>query len=325
MVNKIKIVIGCILGSVILFHCNKEDWYTIDFENNMEFPTLLSELELFENMANLTPASDVHVYEMGATLFTDHAEKQRLIKLPLDSKMIKQNNGLPDFPDGAILAKTFYYYNNTQQPEQGQNIIETRILLKNEGIWNIATYLWNESQTDATYIENGYQTPISWIDETGNMQSIDYSVPRAMDCATCHQLNEVILPIGPKLRNLNIDITVDNSLKNQLAHFQDINLLSSFELNEIINAPSYNDVNRTIEERGRAYLDINCAHCHTNGGIVDDEGYDFDYNTPLLSTGILWDKEEILEQFSSGEMPYIGTSTIDANGLDILTKFIEEL
>lgn len=325
MGNKIKIIAGIILIIFIFSYCSKDDWYTVEFENNITFPEQLSELNLFYDMPNLTPASDVHLYEMASTLFTDHAEKQRLIKLPPNTKMTKLDSGLPDFPNGTILAKTFYYYHNAQQPDEGKNIIETRILLKSGNIWNIGTYLWNDAQTDATYIENGHNTNVNWTDTEGNLQAISYSVPKATDCAMCHQSDEIIIPIGPKLKNLNRNILINDIAKNQLVHFRDINLIDDFDLDELTAFPSYGNPSLSIEERGRAYLDINCAHCHTQGGIAEDEWYNFDYDTPMSETGILWDKEEILEQFSSGDMPYIGTSVVDEEGLRILTEFIEAL
>lgn len=320
---KISLFIVFIIST--LFYCSKEDWYAVDFDNNITFPTKLSSLELFEDMASLSPANDVHVYEMGATLFTDHAKKQRLIKLPANSQMSKIDNDLPDFPDGTLLAKTFYYFHNEQAPEEGKNIIETRILLKHEGIWNIGTYLWNTTQTDANYIENGHTTDISWLDEQGQQQSLNYSVPKASDCALCHQNNEVILPIGPKLKNLHRDIIVDGQAKNQIQHFQDLDLIHSFSLDEISPIPSYNDLSLPLQDRARAYLDINCAHCHTAGGIAADEGYQFDYHTPLAYTGILWDKDEVIEQMEDGDMPYIGTTVVDEQGLELLMAFIESL
>ena len=49
-------------------------------------------------------------FELSTSLFTDYAEKQRLIKLPANTKLIGISDGLPEFPDETVLAKTFYYY-----------------------------------------------------------------------------------------------------------------------------------------------------------------------------------------------------------------------
>ena len=79
-------------------------------EDNMSFFERLSSYCLFQGkMANLDPSREVTQYELSSTLFTDYAEKQRLIKLPPGTKMKLTGNGLPEFPEGTIIAKTFYY------------------------------------------------------------------------------------------------------------------------------------------------------------------------------------------------------------------------
>jgi hypothetical protein len=35
---------------------------------------------------------------------------------------------------------------------------------------------------------------------------------------------------------------------------------------------SYTDVNASLDDRARAYLDINCGHCHIPGGSADTTG-----------------------------------------------------
>ncbi len=320
-----KVGLAIIGLSLIFYCCSKDNWYTVEFNNNIEFPEHLSSLDLFEDLTNLTPKNDVYIYELSSVLFTDYAEKQRLVKLPSGSSINPTDQNLPEFPDGTILAKTFYYYHNAQYPERGKNIIETRILLKKDNIWNIGTYLWNDDQTEAIFIEDGHNTNVKWIDKNGVNQSISYAVPKSRDCASCHQNNEVIIPIGPKLANLNRNITIKGKVINQLKYFQDEAILKDFDSNEINVLPSYNDPTLSLEKRGRAYLDINCAHCHTYGGIVEDEWYNFDYETPLSKTGILWNKDAIVEQVSSGKMPYIGTTVVDKEGLQLLTEFIESL
>ena len=35
---------------------------------------------------------------------------------------------------------------------------------------------------------------------------------------------------------------------------------------------NYSSLNEDIEDRARAYLEINCAHCHIPGGAADTTG-----------------------------------------------------
>jgi mono/diheme cytochrome c family protein len=118
---------------------------------------------------------------------------------------------------------------------------------------------------------------------------------------------------------------IDDVRKNQLIHFQDIKLLNNFDLKEVNKVPAYTDHSLPIAERGRAYLDINCAHCHTKGGMAEDQWINLNYETPISETGILWSKSYFLYQVASGEMPYIGTSEVDQKGLQILREFMESL
>ncbi|MCP2937417.1 hypothetical protein NK983_32460, partial [Salmonella enterica subsp. enterica serovar Typhimurium] len=83
---------------------------------------------------------------------SDYAEKQRLIKIPVGTKINALDDGLPNFPDGSIIVKTFYYYNNKKDTARGKRIMETRLLIKHVGKWNAATYIWNQDQTDAKLI-----------------------------------------------------------------------------------------------------------------------------------------------------------------------------
>ncbi len=57
----------------------------------------------------------------------------------------------------------------------------------------------------------------------------------------------------------------------------------------------YNDVNSSIEDRGRAYLAMNCAHCHnpTAWSKATEREFDFRYETLLSETGIFYEEEKI--------------------------------
>jgi hypothetical protein len=45
------------------------------------------------------------------------------------------------------------------------------------------------------------------------------------------------------------------------------------------------DANRSVEDRVRSYLDVNCANCHQPGGAAAD--FDARYNTPLAAQGLI--------------------------------------
>ena len=108
-----------------------------------QFQQNLSTYNIYHgNPEDLTPTADYHLFKLGSSLYVNQAEKQRLIKLPAGTQMTKNGNGLPNFPDGTILVKTFYYYVDERDPALGKQLIETRLLEKQAGVWNAATYVW---------------------------------------------------------------------------------------------------------------------------------------------------------------------------------------
>ena len=184
----------------------------------LTFETNLSEMGIYTGlMSNLTPAENVHLFDLNSRLFTDYAHKQRLIRMPEGTAM--QYNGddlLPIFPDNTIITKTFYYFLDETNPSLGKKIIETRVLIKTEGTWKIGNYKWNEAQTDAVYTNNGSQVDVSYVDMNGGNQTIDYVIPSNDDCITCHNIDNIKLPIGPKLRNMNFNPMNGTVNQNQL-------------------------------------------------------------------------------------------------------------
>ena len=165
------------------------------FKNTMEFPERLSSFGLFKGkMSQLLPSDSTTVLELSSTLFTDYAEKQRLLKLPKGSKLQATGDGLPVFPEGTILAKTFYYTVGQTQAEQ--KIIETRILFKNKGKWNVATYQWNDEQTEAFLRHDGAKVPVTIIKPDGKRKKITYKIATAYDCFDCHRSDNAVVPIG---------------------------------------------------------------------------------------------------------------------------------
>ncbi|MFT5103553.1 MAG: hypothetical protein ACI86C_001210, partial [Candidatus Latescibacterota bacterium] len=132
----------------------------------LQFLQNLSEMGVYTgDFSNLIPADGVQLYEINSTLFSDYSSKQRLVKLPEGESMTYDNSDLlPLFPENTLIAKTFYYNIDDRDPSLGQQIIETRLLLKLAGAWQVGNYKWNVAQTDASLIENGSGVDISYID-----------------------------------------------------------------------------------------------------------------------------------------------------------------
>ena len=303
---------------------------SIDASTSLTFRTLLSEMGVFQNInGDIIPAAGVQLYEINSTLFTDYAKKQRLLRIPEGTTMTPNGNDLlPIFPDNTLIAKTFYYNIDDRDPSLGKQIIETRVFLKIAGQWQVADYIWNESQTEATYTTNGSQTPISYIDLNGDMQNVAYQIPSQQDCFTCHNNSNTTFPIGLKLRSMNFVPSYAN--QNQLDFFVSQGILEGVSSGAVSVLPDWtNTADYTLDERARAYIDVNCAHCHQPGGSVESFGLDFRFETPFNDTGIYANRGEVQARFESTlpsyRMPQLGRTIVHDEALAMLVEYIDAL
>lgn len=228
---------------------------------NMPFSTL-SEYQLFEgDLKNLEPSFNVIPYTLNSTLFSDYAKKKRFMWMPNNSKAAFVNeDDILNFPVGTILVKNFYYDNVL--PDNSTQILETRLIIKKQNGWIFANYAWNNDQTEAILDMNGSYVDVQWL-QNNEEKSVEYRIPSGAECHTCHKVTETARPIGPKPRNLNLSYDYNDGTANQLEKLVDIGYLENTLPASILKLPDYNDTSEPLDLRLRAYLDINCAHCHS--------------------------------------------------------------
>lgn len=285
----------------------------------------LSDYKIFAgDPAALIPGNGFQLYELATGLFTDYAEKQRLIKVPAGKTMLAVNEGLPQFPDSTILVKTFYYFNDKREPSKGKHLIETRLLVKDNGQWTAGTYVWNDTQTDAVLVSKGASVPVSWIDESADRNTISYRIPSTKDCASCHNSSNVLMPVGIKIRNLNREVVRNNVAINQLQHLQNAGVLNAVDAARFSQLPDWQNEKYTMIERVRAYLDVNCAHCHSDKGSCAFSALRFGWEIPLADTRINNKKDRIIKMMEKGRMPRIGTTIIDKEALTLIKKYLQQ-
>ena len=235
--------------------------------------TKLSEYSFFAgNISDLKPASNVFPYEVNAALFSDYAEKARFIYLPDGQKMEYHSRLAFTFPSGAVIIKNFFYWNEAGAPEKGRRILETRLLLKEEKGWKALEYIWNTEQTEAFLEVTGATMPVSWLDENGKKQSIEYIAPNLNQCKGCHSFDGQFIPIGITARQLN---RTENN-ENQLIAWQKAGRLVLPENFDLSTAPKLVEYTHSDQQltslRARSYLDANCAHCHNPHGPASTSG-----------------------------------------------------
>lgn len=219
---------------------------------------------------NLQPAARVLHYTLNTPLFTDYALKDRFIVVPANKEMQYKDSGVLDFPDSTFIIKNFAYRN-----EAGAKVmIETRLLFKDPQSheWKVMNYIWDDKQSDATKLIVGKKVPIKFLDDDNQLQQTVYQVPNTNDCKRCHINNSDIQPIGPKVRNMHIG--------DQLRKWATAGYLKGLPAEEQIpTLPNWQDSAKyTLAERARAYLDVNCAHCHTQTGDAFNTGLFLEYD-----------------------------------------------
>lgn len=301
------------------------------------YPAKLSDYGFFTDLTRRIPATRVVGYDLETPLFSDYTTKQRFIYVPAGAQAKYDAEAAFDFPIGSALIKTFGYGTGTAFKP-----IETRLLLRRASGWVAIPYVWSADGTDAVVRRAGTRLPVSFTDPSGRARQISYAVPNANQCKDCHALSGQIAPIGPKARYLNHH--------GQLQTLVKAGLLDRAPA----NAPRvarWDDPRAPLDARARAYLEINCAHCHNPAGGAANSGLflELDRSDPVaLGIG----KRPVAAGRGSGgrdfaiapgnpdasiliyrlrstdpgiAMPELGRATAHDEGIALLSEWIESL
>ena len=226
------------------------------------------------DLAKQQPSENVLPYEVSAKLFSDYAIKSRFVVLPKGEQILYQSNEEFIYPVGSTLIKSFYYPTDIRYPEKNIRLMETRLLINTPEGWIGYPYVWNKTQTEAFLEIAGERLDVSFINNQGNKESFNYSVPNFNQCKGCHVNQNKMKPIGTKARLLNHDYEYPEGSMNQLKKWSILDMINNLpEISTISHTPNYNDPNDgTLEERARGWIDINCAHCHRLGAPGETSG-----------------------------------------------------
>lgn len=219
-------------------------------------PRALSDYAFFAGMAEQQPAASVTPYRLNTPLWSDGAAKLRFVYVPAGERLVAGGEGLLQFPVGSALIKTFATGEGADR-----RLIETRVLLHRADGWLALPYLWNEEQTEATLALAGARLNLT----SPRGGAISYRVPNKNQCKECHSVDGAVVPIGPKARNLAADWLSD--MQNSAALDEAPQVARRLPLWEA-------RAQATPEAAARAYLDVNCAHCHRPGGSASNSGLD---------------------------------------------------
>ncbi|WP_246191555.1 SO2930 family diheme c-type cytochrome [Pseudoxanthomonas gei] len=237
-------------------------------------------------------------YDLNTPLFSDYAHKLRTIWIPKGKAARYDAQRSFDFPVGTIISKTFYYplpgdgkwdgtsvaRTSTGNDLQGGSLdlsrvrlIETRLLVRREAGWDAMPYVWNEAQTEAVLKRAGALLSLELVAADGSREAANYQVPDQNQCASCHATDNktrALHPIGLKARHINRDFAYSGGSENQLAHLSRVGYLVGAPAAEQAprNADWKDAAHAKLEDRARAYLDVNCGHCHSQTGPAITSG-----------------------------------------------------
>lgn len=317
--------------------------------------------------AHLELNASVRAYELNTPLFTDYALKLRTVWMPPGAAAGYDANAEFDFPVGTIISKTFHYEKAAGWSEGSRKVlrqerdaaldgkgrlnlahvtlIETRLLVRYDDGWKAFPYVWNTTQTEAWLEVAGEVRNLTLVDDSGELDFL-YVVPDANQCAACHAPNHTdadIRPIGLKARHMNRSM--------QIERWQHEGVLTGVEGEVPVAARWSEPASATLAERVRAYLDINCAHCHNSAGAADTSGLHLNIEAPLdrnfgvckSPTAVGQGSGDRLYDIHPGKpdesimifrmdhtdpaiaMPELGRSTVHAEGVSLISEWITSL
>ena len=241
---------------------------------------MLSEYNLFGDASRQTPSPGLIPYDLNTPLFSDYAAKHRFVGLPEGASAAYQEEGAFEFPVGTVLVKSFGFLHDLRNPALGERIIETRLLIHTASGWVGLPYLWNDDMSDARLAVAGATVDVAWTHLDGKERRIKYIVPNMNQCKQCHEIAGKMQPIGPKARHLNKDYAYTTGPENQLVHWSRMGCLTGApgDPARAPRIPNAEDAaSGTVAERARAWLDINCAHCHNPEGPAYTSGLDLSW------------------------------------------------
>jgi uncharacterized repeat protein (TIGR03806 family) len=314
---------------------------------NNGIPNLLSQTGAFSNTGALSPAPGLIPYDMIEPFWSDGATKKRWMAIPNngsyntpEEQITFSNDNAWDFPKGAVLIKHF---------EIAGQRLETRFEVKgDDDVYYYLTYKWNSAQTDATLLNTSLDEDIV---VNGVTQSWHY--PSRTECASCHfPQNGSVL--GPKTRNLNKAITYPSTgvTMNQLVNLSELGIITQNISNANVGnydaVAAKDDLSRSLEDRARTYLDVNCASCH-NPSVDNVALFDARYETPLENQNIIngaviydeglnnprviipQDVDNSMAHFRMNstqtgiEMPPLAKDVVDVEGVQLIADWINSL
>ncbi|MCP4784201.1 MAG: c-type cytochrome [Fuerstiella sp.] len=313
------------------------------------FPRTLSESGLFSSMTDLTPAPGVIAYSVNAEPWADHAVAERYVAVPNEAS-IKADGTAWTFPENTVLVKTLSLDMQQGDPTTRRRV-ETQIL-HFDGIELMPyTYQWNDDQSDATLVDASGAERTFEIQDSAALHGVRRQTWRfsgRAECQRCHNRwsGPALAFNTPQLDRVH---NYGGTTASQLDTFAHIRLIEKQVDTE--NKPKLADpydTSATLDDRARAYLHANCAHCHrlhAGGAVLSHMHFDLALDkTNMINTRPTQGTFGIhaaqvvapgdpfrsvllyrMAKLGSGRMPRVGSAEVDRAGVELLYNWLEQL
>ena len=312
-------------------------------------PPLLSQTGAFADTRSFTPNAALIPYDIIVPFWSDGAAKTRWVSVPDGQKIKFSPAGHWVFPHGTVFVKTFMLATNEVSPKS-QRRLETRLLVcdADGGVYGV-TYKWRADDSDADLLDTSLTEQVS-IQTATAVRTQQWYYPSRADCLTCHTANAGFV-LGVKTRQLNRDFTYPSGVtENELHAWNRLDLfdtnLAGADFKKFPALANARDTTRSLVDRARSYLDVNCANCHNPGRTV--AFFDARYETPLARQNLIDGRVLIDERIDGArviapndiwrsilfmrmntteafKMPSLARNIIDKQGVALLRQWIESL
>ena len=325
---------------------------------NEDFPRQLSDTGLFASTAEHKVAPGVIPYSVNAEPWSDHATAERYVALPGTSQLGRYDKsnvqagyiqGHWKFPTDGVLVKTISLELERGNPASRRRL-ETQILHRNGDTWQAYSYIWNAEQDDALLAEDAGRDETFTVRDPQAPEGVTkqpYHFASRSECLLCHTTRGGSI-YGFQANQLNRDHDYGGIIDNQLRTLSHIGLFQTPPPADTEKMPGPHDPQASLTQRARAYLHINCAHCHRRGG-GGTAALDIRYGLTLDETNLLNARPTQgtfgilsasvlaagdparsvlyyrMAKTGRGRMPYFGSHVVDAQGLQLVYDWIAQL
>lgn len=290
-----------------------------------QIPTKLSATGLFADLANLVPAHGVMEYSLNTLGWFDGGKMRHFVAVPNDRQVVFDPTEPWGLPVGSVVVKHL----GVATASNASKPFTTSVLFHQETGWQAANYRWNNAGTEADLVTESAVVP------DGGLVNVARKVETGSTCGGCHKNAQgELTPLALHTRQLNDSFNYQGVTSNQLNVFNSINLFASStgSANSYEHFASPTDTSVSLTERAKAYMDVNCAHCHagTSGGM------DLRYDTPLENMSLVNMSNRIIPgiaansnlykyQTGSGMRMPFGSTETNAQAEALFRAWINEL